>query len=285
MHGGVLSIGKKYHVALQKVVNPLMPSQSVIPVYKPLGITPLQALHSLRKANPSLQDETLAYAGRLDPMAEGLLLVLVGDECKKREHYQMLPKTYEVTILFGFATDTYDMLGLITHRTESIPADISHKVSTVLPEFVGKHDQAYPPYSSARVNGKPLFYWARKGLLDTITIPTKNIEIKEVSLISSKTYSSHELLSSITPIIAHISGDFRQDEILRQWKKELSHAPKDFPVLTIQVDATQGAYMRSLAHEIGARVGIPALALSIKRLTIGEYQSNEAFTIPVPAVS
>ena len=262
-----------------------MPSHSVIPIYKPLGMTPLQALYVLQRVKPELHNKTLAYAGRLDPMAEGLLLVLVGDECKKREQYQMLPKTYEVTVLFGFATDTYDALGLITDRAKKLPSDIDGEFSATLPTLIGKFDQAYPPYSSVRVKGKPLFYWAREGLLDTITIPTKSIEITKISLLTSGVHTSEELLSLIIHKIELISGDFRQDKILSKWRKDLTIATQHFPFITIRVNSTHGAYMRSLAHEIGKKIDVPALTLSIKRLSVGEFLSEDALVIPSPAVS
>ena len=67
--------------------------QSVIPVYKPLGLTPLQAIVKFKKLFPDYANEKISYAGRLDPMAEGLLLLLVGEENKQRNEYEDLSKT------------------------------------------------------------------------------------------------------------------------------------------------------------------------------------------------
>lgn len=262
-----------------------MSSPHVIPIYKPLGMTPLQALDSLRIIQPKLQDKKLAYAGRLDPMAEGLLIVLVGDECKKRDTYQMLPKTYEVTILFGFDTDTYDALGIITSKNNPPAPNISEQITQILPGFLGSHKQQYPPYSSVRVNGKPLFYWAREGLIDSVTIPTKTIEIQEITMLSSGTYISADLLRKIDDTIPLVSGDFRQKEIIEQWKKELSGTHDLFPYVTIRVSCTQGSYMRSLAREIGKKAGEPALAFSIKRIAVGDFNVSDAVLIPSPIES
>ena len=66
---------------------------SVLTVYKKRGETPLQALNRLRKEAPKLENEILSYAGRLDPLAEGLMLVLIGEANKKREKYLNLDKT------------------------------------------------------------------------------------------------------------------------------------------------------------------------------------------------
>ena len=58
-----------------------------IVIYKKVGETPLEALDRLRKIKPEYREETLSYAGRLDPVAEGVMLVLVGEECKNKEKY------------------------------------------------------------------------------------------------------------------------------------------------------------------------------------------------------
>ena len=75
---------------------------------KPLGLTSLQALDALRAADPSLRDRRLGHAGRLDPMAEGLLTVLVGDENRDVHRLRALPKTYELDVLLGVGSDSFD---------------------------------------------------------------------------------------------------------------------------------------------------------------------------------
>lgn len=251
---------------------------SVLSVYKPVGLTPLEALNTLRISRPELQNEVLAYAGRLDPMAEGLILVLVGDECKKRDVYQMLPKSYEVTIVFGITTDTYDPLGIPTHISQVSLDTVTIHLDSVLSKHVGTHKQQYPPYSSARVQGKPLFHWARTGKLHTITIPEKKIELTTIKKLSEGTLPASELLLQIQQKIHLVTGDFRQQEILNQWNDQL---PKysSFPFVTIQVDSSHGAYMRSLAHDIGAQLGVGAIAFHIKRLSVGEYTLDQAIRI------
>lgn len=83
-------------------------------LYKNPGETPLTALKRLRYLAQISSDIPLTYAGRLDPLAEGLLIVLGGEECKKKEQFLAVDKVYECTVLLGFATDTGDVLGLLT---------------------------------------------------------------------------------------------------------------------------------------------------------------------------
>ena len=80
-----------------------------MPLYleKPLGLSPLDLIQSLPQ-----EGHKYSFAGRLDPMARGKMIVLQDEECKNQDLYCGLDKTYEFSILYGFQTDTYDVLGL-----------------------------------------------------------------------------------------------------------------------------------------------------------------------------
>src|SRR4051812_15345092 len=101
--------------------------QAIILLNKPLSFTPLQATLKFKQAFPEYADQKIAYAGRLDPMAEGLLLLLIGNETKKRKDYEALSKTYEFSILLGISTDTYDLLGKIKETNFDFQLDSVHK--------------------------------------------------------------------------------------------------------------------------------------------------------------
>ena len=78
---------------------------------KAVGQTPLQCMETWRATEGIDPSIPLTYAGRLDPMASGKLLVLVGEECKKKDQYLALDKTYEFAVLLGIGSDTHDVLG------------------------------------------------------------------------------------------------------------------------------------------------------------------------------
>lgn len=88
-------------------------------VYKKCGQTPLDCINEIKKENQELLHLPLTYAGRLDPLAEGVLIILIGDECLKKDEYLKLGKVYETTIIFGFETDTYDLMGMVNEETAS----------------------------------------------------------------------------------------------------------------------------------------------------------------------
>lgn len=242
-------------------------------LYKPIAITPLQLIDRLRKQYPKYENVKLGYAGRLDPMAEGLVLVLVGEENKKRKSYEDLPKEYECEVLFGMATDTYDILGKITKsQTNYIQENVESSIKMLLPTFIGKHQQPYPPYSSQPVHGKPLYYWARENKLNEITIPTKEIEMYTVELLSQTKIQTKDLQIMITDRIEKVVGNFRQDEILALWHTFCKqNAEKTFSIFRFRISCSSGTYIRSFANTLGKKIQIPAIALSIKRTKIGNY--------------
>ncbi|MBP9719450.1 MAG: hypothetical protein KBD46_03190, partial [Candidatus Levybacteria bacterium] len=193
--------------------------QQVILIDKPLGKTPLEMVELFKEKTPEYKDTTVSYAGRLDPMAHGLLVLLIGEENKNREDYLHLDKTYEVEILFGFETDTYDVLGKIQSVKE---AKLQRKeIEKALETFVGKREQEYPAYSSKAVGGKPLFWWARNKKLSEIEIPKKMIEIFSIDFISEKEIIGKELLENIEERIALVNGNFRQEDIMHEWSKNI----------------------------------------------------------------
>ncbi|MBP6060753.1 MAG: hypothetical protein KA515_01980, partial [Candidatus Pacebacteria bacterium] len=93
--------------------------KKIVVVDKREGETPLSALERFRAKNKGYKDLPITYAGRLDPMASGVLVLLAGEKTKEKDKYLFLDKEYEFEVLFGFATDTYDILGkVISHKSD-----------------------------------------------------------------------------------------------------------------------------------------------------------------------
>ena len=247
-------------------------------IYKKLGETPLQALEHFRsvkmKSEPSEREAweaaPMTYAGRLDPMAEGILLILIGDECKKKEAYLCLDKEYEIEVVLGINTDTYDALGLVTNGDKKIPVRNNVDLTKIdLTKYRRRYIQKYPPYSSKNIHGKPLHSLARAGNLPD-EMPQKEVEIYSIENIGTESISPVMLLERIEKKIDAVSGDFRQDEIKRKWSEVLSFSKTAplFHLMKIKVTCSSGTYMRSLADQIGKDLGVGAFALSIKRTAL-----------------
>lgn len=247
---------------------------NVITLYKPPGVTPLELIRRFIDLNPEYKGVKLGYAGRLDPMAEGVQLVLVGDENKKRKDYEFLSKTYESDIVFGISTDTYDGMGIIKEVFPRHPA--VERVTNILSSLSGTFDHPYPPYSSPIVNGKPLYYWAREGKIHMVKIPVKKITVESIDIIEVKTMTMKEIAEDIISRVKIINGEFRQEDIIEQWDLLARSSVESFLCVSTRFTCSSGTYIRSLAHLAGQKAGTGAFALHIKRTRVGTYTLDKA---------
>ncbi len=236
------------------------------------GETPLEALSSFRSSHKEYKDVPMTYAGRLDPMASGLLLVLAGDEVYEKDKYLNLDKEYEFEVLFGFATDTYDILGRVAYSgiLKSVGMlDLGKKIKQNLKFFKGKIAQKYPMYSSKTVKGKQLWQYAREG--GEVEVPEREVEVKSLKFTKLKTIHSEKLLQDIVKRIKKVQGDFRQAEILKIWKNNLEKKNEKFYIASFKIKCSSGTYVRTIANSLGEKIEMPALAYKIKRTKIGKY--------------
>ncbi len=219
-------------------------------------------------------------------MAHGVLILLMGEENKDRKNYENLKKEYRFEVMFGLTTDTYDVLGMIdsTEVKVDVPIeDLQNKINELITkEFIGQHDQPYPPYSSARVKGKPLFQWARDGKLNEIEIPVKRITIEDMKIFNIYEISIEDMEKRIIERINGVKGDFRQKEIIEKWRQVFgSVGSKDFKlqIVTIDVQVTTGTYVRSIAHELGKKMGRGAIVVDLLRTRAGEFKLEDSLRL------
>ncbi|MFT7557846.1 MAG: tRNA pseudouridine55 synthase [Planctomycetota bacterium] len=213
-------------------------------------------------------EEKVTYAGRLDPMAEGLVVLLVGSEVYEKDRMIGLSKEYEVEILFGIGSDTDDVLGIYTLGSSIVLTRAV--VKSHLAEFVGSREESYPSYSSKTVDGKPLWQWHRQGKIGQVTIPTHIETIDDIALLSLTTKKSSEVFKKIKNDVPKVIGDFRQEEILERLDTITFLLPRELTVAKIRVTVQSGTYMRTLARRVGEALGTKALALSITRTKVGD---------------
>ncbi len=247
--------------------------QTLIITYKALGETPLEALERVRLEKGISQTLPMTYAGRLDPMAEGLLILLVGEECKKRQEYLGLDKVYETEVLFGVETDTHDLLGILTNRESRIQNSESRinkkEIEEKLQKYKGTFVQEYPMYSSKTVDGKPLFMYAREG--EEVEVPTREVEVFSIDILEEREIRAEELLQKVSEKISLVKGDFRQEETLRLWRESLQNSTEQFKIIKFKIHCGSGFYVRQFAMSLGNDLGCGALAFSIKRIKIGDF--------------
>jgi len=282
--------------------------EKYIVLEKEVGETPLVCAENWRIQHPEYADVPLAYAGRLDPMASGKLLVLIGDECKNQTNYHNLDKEYKFSVLFGIESDSLDVLGRLeslherspdwvrlgqTAKTsksgnaEAVKKSVSKQLTLAAKSFVGPIELPYPKFSSKTVEGKPLHTWTLENRLGEIEIPTKRSEIYSLTLdgidaikketLVDKALQKVNSIPKVTDPRKIIGNDFRRTDIRADWNKieNNEYVPHTFTIATFTCTASSGTYMRTLASEIAKKVDTYGLAWSIHRTTIGRYNPTE----------
>ncbi len=239
------------------------PKDKIVAVWKPVGQTPLQTINCLRKLKPEYADLKIGYAGRLDPLAEGVLLLMIGETNKNRFHYLSLDKEYEAEVLFGISTDSHDILGLIENF--SIVNLDKQVLALSLSSLVGKFNQSYPLFSSPIIAGRQKF--------------SKEVEIYRLDLIDDYLISNQQLLVNIENSINQVKGNFRQTEIIDCWRQHLLLQEKGltYRVVKIKIKCSSGVYIRLLAHKWGLKVGSGACLFNLKRLKVGQFGRKVCF--------
>lgn len=249
---------------------------------KNVGETPLAALLAFKKSHPEYEGIPASYAGRLDPMASGKLLILIGEECKKQKRYTGLDKEYEVEILLDVGSDTGDALGLITYSGITTKEPTKRNLADILKGERGHYMRAYPKFSSKTVAGKPLFLHTLEGTVDALDIPLHEERIYATKVLGTAPIETSALRHRIREYLSKVpasdepskalGADFRIARVRHSWDEVLEKAgQRTFIILKLRVACGTGAYMRSLAGRIGEALGTQALALSIHRTKIGKW--------------
>ncbi len=272
--------------------------EKVLNLYKPRGETPLQTLEKFQTAHPEYTAEKMTYAGRLDPMAEGVLLALVGEETKNREVYTDLPKEYVFEFILGLETDTYDLLGLpkapkvanvfFENSPRSDGSSNSSKntfaTSSLIKDYIenknGKFSQKYPPFSSKVVGGKSLFSLAKAGRIFEKDLPSHEVEIFSAEYLGERNLDKKILEDFIRETVSSVDGDFRQKQIMTDWKKVFSESERETYVIhKARISVSSGFYVRQFVRDIGEHFKTGAVTFAIARTRVGKYAIKDSVRV------
>ena len=143
---------------------------------KPEGLTSAQCVYKLRS---KLGIKKIGHCGTLDPLATGLLPVCIGEATKFSNFVSDLDKVYKVGLKFGIETDTGDITGNIVSKANF--TGFKEDFSQFLTDLEGIQNQIPPMYSAIKINGNPLYYWARKGVY--LHRKPRKIDIQKIELI------------------------------------------------------------------------------------------------------
>ena len=183
--------------------------------------------------------EKVGHTGTLDPLATGVLPILIGKGTLCSKYLINHDKEYEVSLKLGVATNTMDAEGKILEEKE-VDSNILEKcnVEKVLASFVGKQEQEPPMYSAIKVAGKKLYEYARKG--EKVEVPKREIEIYSIELIG-----------------------------INKVSKEIE----------FKVSCSKGTYVRSLCIDISKALGTIGYMSGLKRLKVGNFSIKNSIVI------
>jgi len=204
----------------------------VLIIDKPGGLTSHDVVNRSRRI---LKERSIGHLGTLDPLATGVLPLVVGNFTRLAQFYTASQKSYEGVIRFGFSTDTYDAEGEPTSPAQAVTVSLD-AIRELAGHFRGKIEQVPPPFSAKKIQGVPAYKLARKH--------------KEVSL-------------------APVQVEIKDFEILAT----------DGDCAAFRARVASGTYMRSVAHDMGQRLGCGAHLHSLRRTAVAEFTSADAHTL------
>lgn len=230
----------------------------------------------------------VGHAGTLDPLATGLLMVLIGKATRQQDAFMKLDKEYVVEGVLGVVSDTFDVAGeieisiskheilnskQITNNklqfpNQEIVGELRVSLGKVLPKFVGKIRQQVPAFSAVKIGGKKLYSQARSGQIGDDILPTREVEIHELELVDVG-YTMLELDRKIEDEDQKFHyGRFGLDDNApaQQELKEMKLA-----YFRLRVRCSSGTYIRSLVHDIGQELGCGAVVKELRRTRVGEF--------------
>lgn len=242
----------------------------ILPVWKPLGVS----THVLSTQASLAFGVPVAHTGTIDPLAEGVVILLVGEERFKKIELAGWKKEYEFQITFGLSTDTYDLMGIFDQEDLNFVLH-EDKLDEILQKFPSSYMQTYPPFSAKKINGKPLHYYAQLNELHTIELPTLPANIYSLKKIQVGQISSQHLALQAIEKISNVQGFFRQEQIVKQWNSFLQKPLRQLFTSNMCALVSRGVYIRALAVDIGHALGTCAVVSNLIRTKNGEFSQNE----------
>ena len=212
----------------------------ILPLWKEKGMTSFDCVFKVRRL---LQTKKVGHSGTLDPEVDGVLPICVGKATKVVEYLLESNKVYQGEICLGIATETEDAHGEIVKQEEIISPFTIEEIDAMMETFKGEIIQIPPMYSAVKVNGKRLYEYARKG--ETVERPERRVKIYEFKRTSTPVY----------------------DEASKTQKWEF------------EVSCSKGTYVRTLAVDLGEKLGVPAHMSQLTRIKSGPFVSEQCVTL------
>lgn len=202
----------------------------------------------------------LGHVGSLDPLAEGVLPILLGAATRLQQYVLASLKVYDVTLVFGLQTDTMDITGQPRQITALGSAVTKAQAQQALAALVGELELVPPVYSAVKFKGQPLYKYARAGRAHEIELA----KLARTVQISSITFQELGLVRSDHQDLAHLQE---------------AGLPPQLQTLAFRVACSKGTYVRSLCDLIGQSLGQPATMLGLRRIQTAGVHIAQAMSL------
>ena len=253
-------------------------SDGILIIDKPVGFTSHDVVAKLRRI---LRTKKIGHTGTLDPFATGVLVMLVGKATRLAKFLDKDRKEYEAAMQFGFETDSGDLTGSPIAdcglRIEEL-AEILEKTNwdEIFDDFRGEIEQIPPMYSAKKVKGKKLYELARKGI--EIEREPINVMIYELEIVENE-----KLKEEFEPQIFTDERGLKEDENLKIETDKIRNSHSAFrnqnSIIRIRVACSAGTYIRTLAEDIGGKVGVGAHLAALRRTKAGRFGLAQAVSL------
>lgn len=249
----------------------------IVPTFKPYG----QSTHLLAQRVGQIYKQKATHTGTLDPAAEGVVVVLTGDDRFRKQELANTKKVYIADILLGVSTDSHDLVGFPTDTTSSEVSISKNQLKNTLSSLVGKFSQQQPNFSAQRIAGESYFDLAKRGVQPPKQM--NDIEIYSIELLSSIKVPLVEIREYHKSRLAEIEGDLRQKEITDKWidctNILLSRRIADLPLISVSVTCSKRTYIRGLVRDISEELEVPAVLYSLVRAANGPYTVKDCICL------
>jgi len=246
------------------VSDPKIPAHGWIVLDKPRGLGSTQAVGAVKRnlREAGYGKVKVGHGGTLDPEAEGVLPIALGEATKLSGRMLDSDKTYEFTIQFGEETDTLDAEGAVTDRTQRRPPRAA--IAAICEHFTGAIDQLPPKYSALKVDGKRAYDLARKG--EEVELATRRVVIHSLEILGGGAVDDR-----VESAFATTLG--RPDPYDPQAPLELADSA------TLVATVSKGTYIRSLARDIAHALGTLGHVTYLRRTKAGPFSEAQAISL------
>lgn len=223
-------------------------------IHKPSGITSHDVINQVRRR---LGTKEVGHAGTLDPLAEGLMVLLVGEATKMSSYVLEKNKQYEVTLKLGIETDTLDITGQILREHQEVTCsgrEVIEKAQSLQGDFVWE----VPLYSATKVAGRKLYEHARSGTGEDVVIPRKPMSFWGVEALEIKSPEKN----SSEPHSYRFRLNCSKGSFIRTWVQQLGSSLGCGAVMTELTRTSSAPYLLQNAVELEGLALTPSLSES-----------------------